>query len=270
MTHALFDRFSRYNLFRKLIWKTSVHLRHVMPEPDYSAMQKNIWLSFIQYEPLRADLWDGPLFVHIPKAAGNSVLKTGVKSVGGHHGIEFYRRRLPKDRTMPYAFTVVREPMARFVSAFYFLKAGGIDAPDKVFARRHITSNMDHNAFAEKVQETPDLLNHMHFRPQYLYLGDGQHDILVDHVLRFESLSKDWPAFAAKLGLSPKLEHVNRTAYRKLKRSQTTERCRAIIRELYARDYELLGYPLPQAASSRRASAAGRRESAHGAALTAG
>ena len=76
--------------------------------------------------------------------------------------------------------------------------------------------------------------------PQAEWITDGTGRLLVD-LLRFERLEQDWRSLAAKIGAQPDLGHVNAS-----ERGSTDHyydaATRALVRERYAVDFDLLGY----------------------------
>lgn len=206
-------------------------------------VRREILYAMLEIEGPDPEVWAGPIFIHVPKAAGSSILATGVKSTPGHKPLSFYLRHRPKGVKMPVTFAVVRHPVDRYVSAFYFLRGGGINPHDALWAARHIPPEMDHNAFAERLVERPDYLRQLHLQPQTPMLTDGAGAIAVDRVLRIETLRADWPAFAEAHGLTPDLPEKNTgAAHPGGGPPPTTERCIEILRRVYAEDFTRLGY----------------------------
>jgi hypothetical protein len=176
-------------------------------EPE--AMRLRMLFALLDIEGPDPAVWDGPICIHVPKAAGSSILSTGAHWTPGHKPLSFYLHHRPRGRAMPFTFAVVRHPMSRYVSAFLFLQGGGRNALDAEWARRNIPEGMDHNAFAAHLAERPELLRQMHLKPQAGMLKGTDGEIGVDRILRFERLAQDWPAFAVEHGLSPDLPRKN-------------------------------------------------------------
>lgn len=211
---------------------------------DPDAIRRPLRFAFLDVEGPAPSVWEGPIFIHIPKAAGSSVLGCGVESTSGHKPYAFYARHKPDGVDMPFVFAIVRNPLHRFISAFYYLQKGGSNAHDRVWAERNIPSKVDHNAFAAHMKANPKLLRQMHFRPQYQMVADRNGRIGPDRILRFETLDEEWPLFAEEHGLLGDLPHRNANAVGKDTRPESTKDCRAIIRALYKEDFDLFGYEI--------------------------
>ena len=68
------------------------------------------------------------IFVHVPRAAGTSI----VRSLYGdgcihHHSMRYYRTIDPDFAKRAASFAILRDPLERFASAFAFVRAGGTD-----------------------------------------------------------------------------------------------------------------------------------------------
>lgn len=81
--------------------------------------------------------------------------------------------------------------------------------------------------------------------PQMDYLrdkpGEGGISPRIKHLLRYEKLQEDWPAFAAKHGFA-ELPHLNKSERPAPWQDEMTPELVAIINERFADDFEHLGY----------------------------
>jgi hypothetical protein len=143
----------------------------------------------------------GCLFVHVPKAAGRSILAAlGVGFRCEHKTIAEYCALLGEDEVRKrFKFTCVRNPWERAVSWYRFF--GGMGPPSEqvpfdVWLKRV------HNRRSRIVGERKFPLD------QSSYVKTGSGEVLMDVFLRFESLDNDWPAVAARLGALKELPHV--------------------------------------------------------------
>ena len=189
-------------------------------------------------EPFRRT---GAIFTHIPKAAGISVCTALFGAEVGHHPLWMYRDILGAQFEDYFKFTFVRNPYDRFVSAYHFLRAGGM--------AEHPTDRRFKTRVLERYSSIDDFVNHwltpdnaygyIHFFPQHFFLCDPRGRLLVDFIGRFEHLEEDFRQVARRLGSAVELQHRNRTRVTKRGLSAAS---RARIHEVYGRDFELLGY----------------------------
>lgn len=133
--------------------------------------------------------------------------------------------------------TVVRNPFARLVSAFYYVFPA--------HERRY-------GGFKGYLRALPELmampLNQKghHETPQHAFTHlDGVQ--AVDTILRFEELPGCLDPVRARLGVAAPLPHVNQTRYPSVRRKRTAvfydaEAVELVLRA-YAEDFALFGYP---------------------------
>lgn len=178
----------------------------------------------------------GALFIHVPKNAGMSVSHALYGEQVKHATIRYYRRAAPGLVAAVPSFAIVRDPLARFVSAFRYARAGGtgdnqVSAPFRAAYRSLRT-----------VDEALDLLerapwpygvDHI-FRPQSWYVTDGAGRLAVDRLVPLERLG------AAFADLAPRphapLARINAAAGPSPELSAGQE---ARLRRLYAADFGL-------------------------------
>jgi hypothetical protein len=185
------------------------------------------------------EIWSRPVFIHIPKAAGSSVLAAGAAYTKWHQPYSYYERFFRPDRRITLSFAVVRHPYDRFLSAFAYLRGGGMNGFDRGWAQRHMPEGIDAAAFARRLPDAPRLLSGMHFQPQMHFLRARDGSVGVDRILYFERLAEDWPEFARGAGLTPELPHVNRSLRPD---DALSPEAMAALDRAYAEDFEALGY----------------------------
>ena len=185
----------------------------------------------------------GAIFVHIPKCAGVSVNKTIFGNLGGaHKTLKDYRVIFGKKKFDSFfKFTIVRNPWDRLVSAFHFLKKGGMNWADNEWAMKNISEFKDFNTFVKSWLNEDNIWKYHHFRPQYHYITLNGKNIAVDYVGHLESINTDFKIITQKIGIDAELGKENtsrREDYQKYYNTETVK----IVSEVYKKDIELLGY----------------------------
>lgn len=215
------------------------------------------------------------IFVHVPKAAGTSVTNAlqqytnycDIELGGSVYGEAIqaaYARRFGLSKHSPasdiratigsvqwskyFSFSIVRNPFARCLSTFHFLRKWEGSSPEFVKMMREFRS-FDEYVLSDVWDKTngPDNI----FRQQIYWLrGGGQHNtnLLVDYVGRVESLDNDMenildaigiPDFKRKDILIPQMNISNPSSASDLKNEQVINR----IISKYSADFEIFGYP---------------------------
>jgi hypothetical protein len=185
------------------------------------------------------------IFIHIPKCAGISVARTLFGNLGGGHipAVDYRELYTPEEFATFFKFTIVRNPWDRLASAFYYLKAGGMNDRDKADAREHLTDFDSFQAFVTTWVSRTNIMKAQHFRPQSYYLSLPGNPLPVDYVGYFENLSSDFNYICKRLGVNADLKRFNKTQVERedYRRLYTPEMIR-IVSEVYADDIQLLGY----------------------------
>lgn len=195
----------------------------------------------------------GVIFVHVPKTAGQSIESVFIE----REGLTWETRAplLPRAKTAGapgperlahlyadeyvaldyvtahefarfFKFAVVRDPYARAVSAYRYRRAMGLGLSMKAFLRL-------------SVDPDSDIGRHTALQSRYLFDASGV--CLVDKVLHFETLQKEFSALSLQIfGEEVELPRRNTSPGPPV---GLTSRERAMIAERYAADFELLGYP---------------------------
>tara|TARA_R110002072_G_scaffold46591_13_gene129293 strand:+ start:13651 stop:14331 length:681 start_codon:yes stop_codon:yes gene_type:complete len=213
------------------------------------------------------------LFIHVPKTAGSSMEQCEFVAGQGHEPYWAIREEIRNKAGFSFGF--VRNPYDRFVSivteGMYatMRKNGELPSDDegrsKLFAR---TKELVTYAAATGDQDGPlelgntkewrilgkegDPLPHLdgwafpiHFVPQVFYLSKpGITGIGVDMIGRFENLHDDWQRICDRVGVKSTMPHLrNSQADRGHSYADFyTPESKAIVRKLYARDFEVFGY----------------------------
>jgi hypothetical protein len=179
-------------------------------------------------------------FIHIPKTAGVSILtcleqyRDEEKFKVGHNTQKIYLEFL---NTKSYTqFSVVRNPWDRLVSAFFYLKRGGVNMLDKQAARQLSLKNISFLNFLKKLNP---LNTYDHFKTQLSWFDE---EISSVNFLKFETIQKDFNLICKKIQITPKvLPYKNKTKHKHYTEYYNDE-TRQIVAEKYAKDIEYFGY----------------------------
>lgn len=184
------------------------------------------------------------IFIHIPKTAGISISKTLFNVRVGHKSIRKYEIYNKMKFKNYYKFTFVRNPWDRILSAFTFLKSGGINEYDKKWGEKYLSRYENLNDFIIDLQNHQfknQVFKHMHFKPQYKFICDERLNLKVDFVGRFENINHDFDIVRKNLGIERELIKSNTSKHVHYSEYYTSE-TKDIVAKLYALDIKLLKY----------------------------
>jgi hypothetical protein len=185
------------------------------------------------------------IFVHIPKCAGIAVCKSLFGNLGGgHKPLKQYQIVFsPAEFISYYKFTFVRNPWDRVVSAFFFLKKGGINEDNRTWAAANLSPYNDFPGFVRNGLQRSEILSYMHFRPQCDFVCLKGNQPAVDFIGRYENLEADFAHICRNLEVESRLLEANRNPSReKDYREYYTEETRRIVGEVYADDIRAFAY----------------------------
>jgi len=197
-------------------------------------------LRRLRHYPLPRMRRRGVLFVHVPKNAGTTIATALYGGWTGHRTALYCRILDPAFFCENLRFAVLRDPVDRFTSAYWFLRRGGGSERkvSKWFAEscRHVVSIEDLISHVEAHIGNVFALDNV-LRPQVWFLQDESGNLLVEDLFL---LGVDDGRLAAYLrqryGIS-ELQHLNQTEKGDL---VLTDRQRDRIRAVYAADTELV------------------------------
>ncbi|MFD1950339.1 sulfotransferase [Sphingomonas arantia] len=178
----------------------------------------------------------GVLFIHVPKNAGTSLSMALYGHAVTHDTMRYYAHVAPDFVASATSVAVVRDPVARFVSAFRYAATGGtrhrrVSEPFRAAyqAFRSIDAALDH---LERHRD-PFAVDHI-FRAQCWYLTDAAGRLAVDHLVPIDDLGRLHALFAdRKVAPFPRLNASRASA------TMLSDVQRARIRRLYAEDVAL-------------------------------
>ena len=181
------------------------------------------------------------LFFHIPKTAGISVSKSLFGDVKwGHRSVAFYKTYYGEDTfNSLYKFCFVRNPYKRLFSAYTFLKEGGINNQDLEFSKSYLKEYINFNEFVLKGLERKEIMNWVHFKPQYTFICDENDKVVMDFIGKVENLKTDFNTVCKHLNIKSELQTLNKS---KIIKSEFSEEIKTIIKLKYQKDFNLF-YP---------------------------
>jgi hypothetical protein len=187
------------------------------------------------------------LFIQVPKTAGVSVQH----SLFGHtlfrhkwfrqFELEFSKSQLAS----LFKFAFVRNPWDRIVSAWTFLREGGMNEQDKEWFSAHAAQFPDFESFVLNWLARQDVVRaYVHFQPQVVFVRSGRGRVELDFVGRFESLTADFERLSQLLGRPAVLQSRNRTPGREAGsyRDYYTPKSAEVVARLYRDDIRTFGY----------------------------
>ncbi|PTE06921.1 sulfotransferase family 2 domain-containing protein [Mesorhizobium helmanticense] len=200
------------------------------------------------------------IFIHIPKTAGSSIThalrpwclkpkrtqwrrllshlpvrETPEKAaLRQHDKAGWVRRKLPDPLyDGAYKFAVVRNPFDLAVSNYHHLRRS------TTRHRRRQAQNWDFKTFLRYLERK----NRLSRVDQTSWISDRRGNLIVDEILRFETLTDEFNVVVERLGLPGeiKLPRVNANPpfdYR----AHYDDEARSIVQRLYSRDFDRFGY----------------------------
>lgn len=191
--------------------------------------------NFIEYN------WPKSLFVHIPKTAGNAVCK----SVSGTMTTKHRSIHQFAENTLP-TFTVVRNPYDRLVSAYFYIK--NIQKTDMYYNSPAVTESAriisgcdTFREFVLNLETYKDTV--FGLRPQHEHVCDESGKILVDTVIRHESLESGLSEFCKQhdIVMNP-LEKINISRRNRDWQDYYDDQTKKVVQRVYQGDFDVFGY----------------------------
>lgn len=184
------------------------------------------------------------IFVRIPKCATRSVSKGLFNNLqGGHTSIRVYRLVFtPEEFRTYFKFTIVRNPWDRLVSAFLFLKKGGVNISDKQWNKNNLALYRDFDSFVKGWLTRDNIQKYVHFRPQCSFICGQDNRPLVDFIGYIENIEDAFSYICRRIGIERELlaENVNRE--KRDYKTYYSDETRTRVADVYQEDIRLLGY----------------------------
>ncbi|ANI58032.1 hypothetical protein ACVK1X_001428 [Pseudomonas sp. PvR086] len=184
------------------------------------------------------------LFIHVPKCAGSSVCAAMFDGWSpGHLPLYWYEQQFPEQFAASFKFAFVRDPLERAYSAYAFLRGNELGRRDQA-AQRLVCHYRDFDDFVARWLHSETISRQMHFAAQTDFLTDSLGHLALDFIGYQEHLERDFRLVCEQVGHWAVLPHVNGSQQRRpmLARDFCSVRTRRLVRRVYQRDYEMLGY----------------------------
>jgi hypothetical protein len=184
------------------------------------------------------------IFVHIPKTGGISIKKSlfGIRG-GAHRRLRNYKILYnEKEFSNYFKFSFVRNPWDRVVSAYEFLKAGGINEADRRWTEEVLSQFNSFNDFIVGWLAETEGYGEIHFMPQYEFICLGGTKPQVDYIGRFEQINKDFTKICNKIGVQKELSDNNKSSRHSDYKKYYTKETEEVVEEVYSEDIRMFGY----------------------------
>ena len=181
------------------------------------------------------------LFFHIPKTAGISISNSIYGDIKwGHRTVDYYKSYYGDEVfNSMYKFCFVRNPYDRLFSAYTFLKKGGINDQDLAFSQKHLEEYLTFEDFVLRALEKKEIMEWVHFKPQYTFVCDDSDKMVMDFVGKMESINEDFKYLCKQININVELKKLNMGS---VKKNDFSEEVKSIIKIKYQKDFTLF-YP---------------------------
>ena len=184
------------------------------------------------------------IFIHIPKNAGTSIIKAlGVENLYMDKTIEQYKEHYGDYWNEYKKFTVVREPIDRFISAYKFARmdeSGWFSATGEEGLEKHphykFCNEMNINQYVSYLYKNPEKFNRW-ISPQTFIIPNENGEKEIHYYVRYENLLED----LNKIGIDS-IEKLNSSKIENDKVIQLTRKSKQMLYEIYDIDYENFSY----------------------------
>jgi hypothetical protein len=184
------------------------------------------------------------IFIHIPKNAGTSIIKAmGVENLFMDKTIEEYKEHYEDYWNEYKKFTVVREPIDRFISAYKFARmdeSGWFSATGEEGLEKHhhyeLCNEMNINEYISYLYKNPEKFNRW-ISPQTFIISNENGEREIDYYVRYENLLED----LQKIGID-KIEKLNSSKIKDEKTIELTKKSKNLLYQIYDIDYQNFSY----------------------------
>ncbi len=196
-------------------------------------------------------------YIQIPKVASRSIRVAVTAFMAGHSPDEDFDSGLVSEFETRYAqhlslakiamlcednfiFAFVRNPYERIYSCYKNkIEDVRVHGGRNIFEKHGIGLDVTFEEFVRRVAALPDSASDRHFRSQAWFLT-WKGVLLPSFVGKLEQMSEDWEELQKRFGIAPPPQ-INVSSAKSL--PEMTDETRRLIRERYADDFRLFGYP---------------------------
>ncbi len=186
----------------------------------------------------------GVVFIHVPRTAGLSVIRTVYRSNHlRHYTVDQLLNTATGDVLRLPRFTIVRNPWDRAVSAYLFARQGGVPGGGQML-HPHRYRGPEFATFATFVREYLAVRNVWKldgvFRPQSYYLGAAG-ERAFDHIGNFDRLGETENWLSQTLGETVNFVRSNSTV-RAHFHAYYDDELQKLVSRIYKHDIERFGF----------------------------
>lgn len=136
-----------------------------------------------------------------------------------------------------WAFTFMRNPIDRFISAFNYLKKGGLTQADKIESIFLIDKKYENDISGwviDVLDKNPIVLNQLHFRPQHAWIFNN--DNTNFNIFKYEDQRDAIDQVSSIAGINLTIPFLNKTGS---KNSELSEEALNILKRIYQKDIDI-------------------------------
>jgi hypothetical protein len=209
------------------------------------AQQKKYIKSGISFENI--DLYSRQInnlaFLHIPKAAGMSIVSAIYGSSSSNHAkaLDYKKQDSKKFKDFDF-FAISRNPYTRAYSAYTYLQKGGMKVIDEVWRDLYLKKYASFEDFILNGIEIAIYNDAEHFIPQYQFVIDGEGVICCDFLGKIEELDVTFN-YLKNRNINVSIKHINQSKNEEINiKSIYTREMLDKINMLYSKDFSMFGY----------------------------
>ncbi|WP_409439011.1 sulfotransferase family 2 domain-containing protein [Psychromonas sp. GE-S-Ul-11] len=185
------------------------------------------------------------LFIHIPKAAGMSVVKSLYNQNKSHHASASDYLNEDADKfQQAFSFAITRNPYTRLYSAYNYLKNGGMNKIDRAWWELYLAKYDSFESFIiEGGLEYAIEKRAEHFIPQYKFIFDNNEKLQCSFLGKVEAINEAEEMLSEKLQRRVTFTHLNMMSQSEpVLEDVYSKNMLAIVNLCYKKDLDLLGY----------------------------